>query len=399
LWQRRFGSSRDVIGQTIRIARAPFVVVGVIPPGPRDLSIGWGDVWTPIHWYNMQQNRATGYRARYLRVLGRVKPGVTLAQAQSRMDLLQSQLEQEASSVAAGYSAKVVSLDEALVGRFRTMLLVLLGAVGFVLLTASANIANLMLARGAAREKDLAIRIALGAGRARLALELLAESGVLSLLGAGLGLVLAYGGLWLLKYSLAAHVPRIADAGLKPAVLLFTLILAAVSVCFFSLAPIVLQGRSNVHETLKQAGRSGAGGVRRQKVRTLLIAAEFAFAALLLSGAGLLLKSFAHLLRVDAGFALAGRTTDDVISCRPTSIRTPPGAPRSIATSGEANPARARPFAELERRTSEIPGAISATLTTLLPLRHDPNPWAMHIEGKPAPPTSTGGVWWSGANQ
>jgi putative ABC transport system permease protein len=313
LWQRRFGSSRDVIGRTIRIAGAPFVVVGVMPPGPRDLSIGWGDVWTPIHWYNMQQNRATGYRARYLRVLGRLKPGVSMAQAQSGMDTLQLQLEREATSVAAGYSVKVVSLDEALVGRFRTTLLVLLGAVVFVLLTACANVANLMLARGAGREKDLAIRIALGASRARLARELLAESGLLSLLGASLGLLLAYGGLWLLKYSLAAHVPRIAGAGLNPAVLFFTLVLAAVSAVFFSLAPILLQGRGNVDETLKQAGRSGSGGVQRQKVRTALIAAEFAFAALLLSCAGLLLKSFAHLLRVDTGFALAGRTTVDIV--------------------------------------------------------------------------------------
>ncbi|HUA58735.1 MAG TPA: ABC transporter permease [Verrucomicrobiae bacterium] len=312
LWSRRFAANRDVIGTAIRISGAPFVVVGVMPPAPHDMAIGWGDVWTPIHWYNLQQNRATSYRARYLRVLGRLKPAVSMAQAQSRMDVLQRRLEQEATSVAAGYSARVESLETALSGRFRPALLILFGAVGIVLLTACANVANLMLARGVAREKETALRSALGASRARLAGGLLLESGVLSLAGAGLGLVVAHAGLWFLKYALAARLPRLAEAGLSAPVLLFTLALAVVSAVLFSLAPLTGFGSRSVHETLKEAGRTG-GGVRRQRLRTVLVAAEFAFASLLLVGAGLLLKSFARLLDVHPGFETANRVTVDVI--------------------------------------------------------------------------------------
>jgi predicted permease len=168
LWTRRFAANRDALGKAIRIPGASFVIVGVMPPAPHDLGIAWGDVWTPIHWYNMQYNRATSYRARYLRVLGRLKPGLTMAQAQGRMDLLQNQLWQEATSVTKGYAVRVESLEDALVGRFRPALLALFGAVVFVLLTACANVANLMLARGMSREKEAAIHRALGASRGRL---------------------------------------------------------------------------------------------------------------------------------------------------------------------------------------------------------------------------------------
>jgi putative ABC transport system permease protein len=120
LWVRRFGGKRDVLGRTIRISGTPFVVVGVMPSAPHDISIGWGDVWRPLHWYDMQKTRANSYRARYLRVLGRLKPGVTMAQAQARMDVLQHRLEQEVTSVAKGYAVRVESLETALVGRFRT---------------------------------------------------------------------------------------------------------------------------------------------------------------------------------------------------------------------------------------------------------------------------------------
>ena len=354
LWQKRFGASGDVIGTTIRISGASFVIVGVMPPAPHDVAIGWGDIWTPIHWYNLQQNRATSYRARYLRVLGRLKPGVSMTQAQSRMDILQRQLEQEATSVAAGYSVRVESLENALVGRFRPALLILLAAVGFVLLTGCANVANLMLARGVAREKEVAIRVALGANRARLVRELLLESGMLSLLGAGLGLALAYSGLWLLKYSLVAKVPRLTEAGLNLPVLLFTFALVVVSATLFSLAPITGFGRANVHDTLKEAGRSGGGGVHRKRLRTTLVAAEFAFAALLLVGAGLLLKSFAQLLRVHPGFDIADRVTADIVL--PTNQYTDPAKRVSF-------------YRDLLRRLNETPGVKASGGALYFPCR------------------------------
>ena len=313
LWMRRFSGDRNVLGKTIRISGAAFLIVGVMPPAPHDLAIGWGDVWTPIHLYNMQYNRATSYRARYLRVLGRLKSGLTMTQAQSRMDVLQHQLEGEATSVAKGYAVRVESLQNALVGRFRTALLVLLGAVVFVLLTACTNVANLMLARGLSREKEVAIRHALGASATRLAGELVLESGVLSLFGLALGLIFARWGLWLLKYSLVSEVPRLAEATLDIPVIGFTLILGVVSALLFSIAPMFASGRSNVHNRLMESGRSGTGGTRRQRMRTMLVAMEFAFAALLLAGAGLLLKSFSTLMQIQPGFETAKRFTTDVV--------------------------------------------------------------------------------------
>ena len=312
LWTRRFNARHDALGETIRISGASYVVVGVMPPAPHDIGIGWGDVWTPIHWYNMQHNRATSYRARYLRVLGRLKPGITVAQAQDRMTALQRQLENEATSVAKGYSVRVEPLENAFVGRFRPALFVLLGAVGFVLLTACANVANLMLARGIAQEKEIAIRIALGAGRVRLTRDLLWESVFLSATGALLGLALARWGLWLLKYSLAAKIPRLAEAGLRGEVLTFTLAITALSAILFSLAPILGLGR-DIHGTFKEAGRTGSGGIRRQQLRTILVGAEFAFATLLLVAAGLLVKSFTNLLSVHPGFEFDNRIAADVV--------------------------------------------------------------------------------------
>ena len=313
LWRRRFAASRDVLGRTIRISGASFVIVGVMPPAPHDLAIGWGDVWTPIHWYNMQYNRATSYRARYLRVLGRLKPGLTMAQAQARMDLLQNQLWQEATSVAKGYNVRVQSLQDALVGRFRPALLALLGAVVFVLLTACANVANLMLARGMARDREIAIRRALGARTATLAGELLVESSLLALFGAALGLMFAYWGLWLLKYGLAAQVPRLSEASLDLPVIAFAVVLSAAAALLFSIAPMFGSASRDVHEALKESGRGGTASLRQERTRAILVAAEFAFAALLLVGAGLLLKSFAALLQIQPGFETRGRYTADIV--------------------------------------------------------------------------------------
>jgi putative ABC transport system permease protein len=157
LWKRRFNASSDALGKTIHMSGAQSVIVGVMPSVPRDISIEWGDVWTPMHFYNMRANRASSYRARYLRVLGRIKPGVSLRQAREQMTVLQERLVRETTSVAAGYAVRVESLENALVGRFRPALLTLLGAVGFVLLIACADVANLMLARGVAREKEIAV--------------------------------------------------------------------------------------------------------------------------------------------------------------------------------------------------------------------------------------------------
>ena len=354
LWMKRFSGDRNVLGKTIRISGASFLIVGVMPPAPHDQAIGWDDVWTPIHWYNMQYNRATSYRARYLRVLGRLRPGLTMAQAQNRMDVLQHQLEEEATSVAKGYAVHVESLQDALVGRFRPALLALLGAVIFVLLTACANVANLMLARGLSREKEVAIRQALGASASRLAAELLLESAVLALFGAVLGLLFACWGLWLLKFSPVSQVPRLAEANLDIPVICFTLIVDAVSALLFSVAPMFGSRRGSVHDTLKESGRGGTGGIQRERMRSVLVAAEFAFAALLLAGAGLLLKTFTTLMRTQPGFETAGRFTADIIV---------------PADQYQAVPKRIAFYRELFRRLNETPGIQAAGGALYFPCR------------------------------
>lgn len=312
LWHRRFNGRRDVLGSTLRVSGTAFVIVGVMPPAPHDISIGWGDLWTPLHWYNMQRNRATSYRDRYLRVIGRLKPGVSMDQAKGRMEALQQQLAREATSVAAGFSVRLESLDHALVGRFRRVLMFLWASVGLILLIACANVANLMLARGVERRKEIAIRSALGASRQMLFKQLIVESSLLSLSGAALGIILAQSGLQILKHFLASSVPRLAESGLSLPVLLLTLALVVILTVFFSVLPAAELGGS-VAEILKEAGRTGTGGVRRQRLRSLFVAAELAFAVLLLVSAGLLLKSFAHLMRVDPGFATTNRLLADVV--------------------------------------------------------------------------------------
>lgn len=312
LWRRRFNARPDILGSTVHISGSAFAIVGVMPPAPHDISIGWGDIWTPLHWYNMEHNRATSYRSRYLRVFGRLKSGISMDQARIRMEILQQQLARETTSVAAGYSVRLESLDHALAGRFRSVLLLLWSAVGLVLLITCANVANLILARGVEREKELAIRTALGARRREIVKQLLVESSLLVLMGAFLGLGLAQAGLRVLKYSLASTVPRIAEAGLSVPVLLFTLVLAGVLTIVFGVLPIAeLSG--GVVETLKEAGRTGGGGMRRKRLRSFLVAAEFAFAVLLLAGAGLLLKSFTRVIQVNPGFATANRVLADVV--------------------------------------------------------------------------------------
>jgi predicted permease len=313
LWVHHFGGSSDVLGKTIRISGTPFIVVGVMPALPRDLSIGIGDVWTPLHRYDIQKRRAASFRARYLRVIGRLKPDLSLQQAQSRMSVLQAQLAAEPGSVAKGYSVVVESLRDAMVGRLKTVLWLLFASVWFVLLTACANVANLSLARGVSREKDISIRLAVGAGYRRILRELLTENLLLCGLGAVAGLAVAYGSLFLLKYYLVARIPRLSEAGLNAPVLLFTV--GMVVACSLAVTAASFLGylKLNLNQALRESGRTGAGGVRRQRLRTALVASEVVFAVLLSAGAGFLLKSFGNLLDIRPGFDVERRVVVDIV--------------------------------------------------------------------------------------
>jgi predicted permease len=305
LWRRRFAADTLIIGKRIRVRGASAIVVGVMPPVHAAVSIGWAEVWTPLRRYDLQQQRATSYRARYLNVVGRLKPGVTLTQARAAMTVLQHQLQQEATSVATGYEVQIASLDETLVGGVRPVLLIVLTGALVVLLTTCANVANLLLARGAAREREVAVRAALGATRGQLVRDLMTESWTLAALGAALGIGVARAGLWLLQY-LRPDIPRFvasgAAGGLHMPALLFALGTATACALLVSLVPVLGFDHLEVSSVLKEAGRTGAVGVRRQRTRRVLVASQIAFACALLIAAGLLVQSLSRLLRVDPGF-------------------------------------------------------------------------------------------------
>jgi putative ABC transport system permease protein len=313
LWRGLFNADTTVVGRTVRMSGAPYIIVGVMPPVPMDVSIGMGDIWSPLPLYNVQQRRATSFRARYLRVVGRLKPGITVGQAQAQMSILQRQLEEEATSVAKGYSVRVESLKDTLTGRIRPVLLILMAAVGIVLLGACANVGNLALARGVAREKEVSIRLALGAGYHRIVREFLIESLVLSAAGAVAGIGLAYAGLFCLKYYLVSEVPRLDRAGLSIPALLFTVAVVIVCAAVVGLVTSIGYLRRNLQDTLKESSRGGSGSVRRQRLRKALVASEVVFAVVLLVGAGFLVKSVAQLMRLSPGFEVDKRVVVDVV--------------------------------------------------------------------------------------
>lgn len=366
VWIRIFHGDRDVLGKLIRINNAPFEVVGVMPPMHKEVGLGLGDVWSPLHRYDMTKYRPSSYRARYLRVLARPKAGVTVEEARDRLTILQQQLAAESMSVAKGYRVRVESMTEGTTGRLSLLLYTLFAASGLVLLIACANVANLMLVRNAARTKELAIRLALGASRWQLTRETMLEALVLSALGALSGLALAYWGLSLLKVSLGDRFPRLAVADLHWPVLLFTALVVILCALLFGILPLFAGKAQRVHEDLKESGRSGSGGVHRRRVRSVLVASEVAFAVLLLCGAGLLLKSFAALLRVDPGFATDGRTVADVVL--------PPKDYESI-------PRRTSFYREMFRRLREEPGVLAAGGALYFPCR--PKLWlsTVWVEG------------------
>jgi predicted permease len=303
LWQRRFGGDPSVVGKTIRFSATSRdrVVIGVMPPTPyRDLELGWGDLWTPIYT-NPQELRTTPSRSRYVRVIARLKRDVTVAQAQAEVDAIHQQLAREVPGVYAGWRVVVESAREATSARARPALLLAIAAVLLVLLTATVTVANLLLARAAGRQREWAIRLAMGASRWQVFRELLTDGLLLSLAGAAAGLPLAYGAVRLLVW-LQPELPRAQEIAMNLPVLVFTLAVALLSALLFSVAPAVDAVRQDIQHTLKEGGRGGSPGRRQHRVRGWLVASEVACAVVLLVGAGLLLRSFANLLHVQPGF-------------------------------------------------------------------------------------------------
>jgi predicted permease len=374
-WRRRFNGV-PVVGKTVTLNGEPYTVVGVMPPGFQ-FGREWGpqqspDIYSPLAFTPQQLDPNTGLTNEFLGAIARLKSGVTEGQAQAELDSMAADLRRQymPGADASNWGLLLGRFDEFVVGRMRTALLVLLGAVAFVLLIACANVANLLLARAAVRQKEIAVRTALGASRWRVVRQLLTESVLLALAGGGVGLLLAAWGVDLLLRLGDNKIPRAAEIGLDSRVLLFTLGVSVVTGVVFGLAPAFQTSNANLHDTLKEGGRSGRLGVRRG-VRNALVVAEMAFAVVLLVGAGLLIRSFIQLQRVDPGFEPRG-----VLAMQ---VSLPSGKYRETAQ-------RASFDRQVLESLRALPGVKSAATITTLPMSDWNQSGSFRIDGRTVAP-------------
>ncbi|HLY60825.1 MAG TPA: ABC transporter permease [Terriglobia bacterium] len=365
-WQQRFGGDAKVIGRSVTLDGEAYTIVGVMP---RDFKFApfWAtkaELWTPL----ALGDRATSRSGNSLRIFARLKPGITLVAARAEMATITARLEKEYPGTNRG--VEVGSLKEKVVGNVRPALLVLLGAVGFVLLIACANVAHMLLARAAVRQKEVAVRIALGAGRSRVIYQFLTESILLASLGGGAGLLLALWGIRVLVALSPAGIPRVETVGLDGTVLAFMLGVSILTGIAFGLFPAWQASTVSLNDSLKEGGRGSTEGIRRNRLRSLLVASEFALAMILLIGAGLMIRSLYALQSIDPGFNPHGVLTMVV----------------SVTGSKAAEPSRrATFFRQLLERVRSLPGVKSASAINHLPLAGDLWTKPLLIEGRPIP--------------
>jgi putative ABC transport system permease protein len=306
LWKRRFGSDLDVVGKTLRLDGRERTIVGVLPPGIEFSSPQAGgsvQLWSPIPFTNEHREE----RGRYLLVMSRLAPGVTLERAQEEMKRIAADLEKENADFNAGWSAQVFPLQPELVRDVRGAILILFAAVGALLIIACANVGNLLLTRAITRERELSVRAAIGAGRLRILRQLLVESLLLAAFGGILGLALAEAFRRALLSVLPTELPAFVSIGLDSRVLVFALSMSVATSLFFGLLPALHVSRLDLVEPLKEGIRSGSSAPR-QRLKNALVTVELALAVVLLAATGLLLRSFQMLSRVDPGFRPAGVT-------------------------------------------------------------------------------------------
>jgi putative ABC transport system permease protein len=313
-WQRHLGADENIIGSTIPLSGNSYTVIGVLNSAftmPMGTALGRAqiepDVLAPLRVVNPIAASFRGVH--FLRTFWRLKPDVTIAQAQSEMEIVDQRLAEQYPDENKGRRRTLMALQEQMVGNTRPALLVLFGAVGLVLLIACANFANLLLAQSASRHREIVVRSALGAGRFRLVRQMLTESVMISMMGGTAGLVLALWGVDLLVALKPASLPRLSGVRIDGAVLLFTLGVSVLTGVLFGLLPALSASRTDLNEALKEGGRSATGGIARQRMRNLLVVAELAIALVLLVGAGLLIKSFWHLRSIEPGFNPEGVVT------------------------------------------------------------------------------------------
>jgi predicted permease len=349
LWMSHFNGDRGALDRVVEMDGTPHTIIGVMPPS-FDVTRGSEEIWTPTAF---TRDDATKYGEHYLKVFARLRPGVTIAQARAATTLAERATAEripERSSPITDYGADIHSYRDDLVGNYRSLLLVLLGAVGFVLLIACVNVANLLLARATVRARELAIRAALGAGQARLVRQLLTESLVLSLTGAFLGLGVAVGLLRVILGVSPEDIPRLEQARIDWRVFAFTLAVGVVSAIVFGLFPAFRAARGQLQQTLREGGRSS---VARDRLRPVLVGAEIALAITLLVGSGLLIRSAWLMQHVDPGFDPHGVLTARLIL---PAARYPSGADV------------VRAYTEIRDEAARVPGVQSAATVSVVPL-------------------------------
>jgi putative ABC transport system permease protein len=363
LWQRSFGADPHIVGQKLTLNNKSYTVIGVLPAKLQFLS--WAELWVPLSFTAEQENLRETHT---LNVIARLKPAISLEQAQAEMNSITTQLQQEYPQANTGIGLRLVPLREQLVGDIRPVLLVLLGVVCFVLLIACANVANLLLSKAALRQKEIGIRLALGASRWRVIKQLLTESALFSLVGGLLGLLIAFGGVKLLIAFGPSNIPRLTEIGIDTSVLGFTLVLSLFTSVIFGLVPALQASRPGLTESLKEGGRSSASGVYSQRHRMLLVISEVALALLLSIGAGLMVRSFLSVQSISPGF-----DPEHVLSLRIT-------LPISKYS---AEHQRVSFFQEFLEQVKTLPGVQSAGAVNDLPLAGPGSSTSFSIKGRP----------------
>jgi putative ABC transport system permease protein len=364
MWQNRFGSDPNVFNRTLQLNGATYQIIGVMPAG-----FSYPDraeLWRPLPIDPAKLDPGP----HYLNVVGRLKPGVPLAQAQADMSTIAARLSEQYKEKNAGHGVKLERLTNVVVGDIGLALYVLLGAVGFVLLIACANLANLMLARVGARQKEIALRTALGASRLRIVRQLLIESIMLAIVGGLVGLLLAFWTVsWLVSLG-ADTIPRVHEISVDPRVAGFTLLVSVITGVLFGLAPAIQVSRPDLTDALKESGRTTAGH-RRNRLRSVLVVSEVALSLILLVGAGLMIRSFAKLNQVDPGFKLA-----QVMTLGVAILRAKYPEDQHVA----------QVYSQILERAANTPGVLSAGAISDLPLMGSNTSDSFIIEGRPPIP-------------
>jgi len=370
LWQRRFGGDRSVLGRALKLDGSNYIAVGVMPAifeFPEK-----SDAWVP---FSFSASDLNDYNSYFLRILARLKPDITASQIDGQLQTVALKAKSQYPGFRKTWQFRPEPLHEYLVGNTRKLLLILLGAVGFVLLIACANVANLLLAHSMGRRREMAVRLALGAGARSLAMQLLTESTVLAGIGGLAGLLLAMLGANLMNVLLPSNVLLLGRVALDIRVLCFTTAISLLAALIFGLAPALQGVRISLNDNLKQGARAASPSVGSVRFRTLFIVSELSLAVVLLTGAGLLLKSFLILQKVPLGFHTA-----QVLTARIELPETKYGKPTQVSDFERA----------LLERIQALPGVKSAAVISRLPLSGGNIGYGIDIEGRETPPQNSG---------